>query len=248
MYKIKHLKTVDSTNTFCKRNIEIIEDKTCVFAHRQTQGKGRFNRKWISDVENNIYLSIVLKPNFKNVSELPLANLTQYMSVCLAKNLEQYDVNPKIKWPNDVMVNEAKISGILSQCVWKNSKLEGFILGLGVNLNLAKDDLEKIDQKATSLNLEIGKSVNCEIFSRCLLDEFFKNYDAFLEKGFLLIKQDYCRRFLYLNKPVCISLNLEKNISGIIKEINDDGTLSVCESKTNDLKVVSIGDLTCLKF
>jgi len=148
-------------------NLSNLPDKQVIVAGKQTHGRGRFDRKWISDKEGNVYLSIVLK-------NTPLTNLTPFMAEAVCKVLENYDVKAIIKEPNDVMVDGKKIAGILSQSSTRGNILNGMVIGAGVNLNLNEDDLEKIDQPATSLNLLIGKSIDRDVFIEKLLNEFFK--------------------------------------------------------------------------
>lgn len=242
-----YFETLDSTNLFAKKNIDKFDDKSVIYCDFQTNGRGRFDRKWLSCRKDNIFLSFVLKPQEKNLSKLPLANLTQYLCVVLAKVFETYNVSPQIKWPNDVLINEHKISGILAECVWSAKDFKGLILGVGVNLNYQKEDFKNLNQKATSLNLETGQKINRDVFLKKLVDEFFKNYDDFLQIGFSLIKKEYVERFLYLNREICVNI-LNNKINGKIKTINDDGTLDIVEKETLCVRRVNIGDLTCQAF
>ncbi|HBH19346.1 MAG TPA: biotin--[acetyl-CoA-carboxylase] ligase, partial [Cyanobacteria bacterium UBA9579] len=193
-YNITYFDEIDSTNTYSLRNIVGLNDRHVVIAARQTSGKGRLARKWISDIEGNVYMSIVLKPSDTMDKELPLSNITQYMSVVLCRVLESYGVIPEIKWPNDVLVNGKKISGILSEISTQGSTLKGFVLGIGINLNLSQEDINAIDQPATSLNLLTGQLINRDLFIKQLLDEFFMDYDSFIQDGFISIKSEYQQR------------------------------------------------------
>ena len=245
--KLFYFETLDSTNLFAKKNIEKFDDKSVIYCDFQTNGRGRFDRKWLSNKKDNIFLSFVLKPQEKNILKLPLTNLTQYLCVVLAKILESYDVIPQIKWPNDVLINGHKISGILSQCVWNGKDFKGLILGIGVNLNYEKEDFKNLNQKATSLNLETGQKINRNEFLKKLVDEFFQNYDEFMQVGFSLIKKEYVQRFLYLNREICVNI-LNNKVYGKISAINDDGTIDIIEKETLCVKKINIGDLTCQTF
>ena len=130
---IIYLDTIDSTNSYAKSKISVLSDKTVIAANHQTAGRGRFDRKWVDLGDDNIFLTIVLKPSteFSNI----FSNFTQYMSVVLCKILETYKLRPEIKWPNDVLIGNAKIAGILAESVIRNGKFYGIVLGIGVNLN-----------------------------------------------------------------------------------------------------------------
>ena len=142
---IIQLEEVSSTNLYAKENLDSFEDKTVIIAISQTSGRGRFDRKWVDLGEGNLFMTIVLKPS--NSFEEVYANLTQYLSVVLTKILEEYGLSPKIKWPNDVLVNDAKISGILCETVMQGTNFKGLVLGIGVNLNADKGDLKQIKEK-----------------------------------------------------------------------------------------------------
>lgn len=242
--ELLYLETVDSTNKFAKENLSNIADKTLIYAGVQTAGRGRLNRKWNSNSGNNLYASIVLKPS-KNLKEV-YSNLTQYLSLVLAETFEKYlssetNIYPKIKWPNDVRINGKKISGILAESVIEKGELQGIILGFGVNLNCSEEDLNKIDQPATSLNLEIGMEIDREVFLKSIINKFCLRYNKFIEEGFLLIRDDYLRRAEFLNKTVTVKV-FDRDIIGIVKDVTEAGALKLID-KDNKEHVLLIGDI-----
>ena len=218
------LEETDSTNNYAKLNLDNLADKTVIHALRQTSGRGRLNRKWVDLGIGNLFMSVVLKPDDK--FKEAFANLTQYLSVCLCKVLESYNIEPQIKWPNDVLINGKKIAGILSESVIQSSgKTKGLILGIGVNLNAQADDIKSIPDKiATALNLEIGKNIDVDTFRNELLKEFFSNYNEFIEQGFEYIKHDYISRNCFIGKELNIKL-FDKVENGFAKSVNDRGEL-----------------------
>ena len=232
------LKEVDSTNKYAKENISQIKDATLVYADVQTAGRGRMARSWNFMSGENVYASIVLKPS----SELKevYSNLTQYLCVVLAEVLEEYNLSPRIKWPNDIQVKGKKISGILAECVF-NRKLEGLVLGFGVNLNCSSNDIEKINQPATSLNLETGMEIDREIFLKKVIDKFCLRYNKFIEEGFLLIREDYIRRAGFLDSTITVRV-FDKEITGLAKDITENGALKIVD-KYNKEHVLLIGDI-----
>lgn len=237
---IIQLEEVSSTNLYAKENLDSFEDKTVIIAISQTSGRGRFDRKWVDLGEGNLFMTIVLKPS--NSFEEVYANLTQYLSVVLTKILEEYGLSPKIKWPNDVLVNDAKISGILCETVMQGTNFKGLVLGIGVNLNADKGDLKQIKEKvATALNIELEREyVDNNLFTEKLLNEFFKNYEEFLKQGFLMIKKEYIERCNFLGKEISVKVFNDKK-SGIAKTINDNGELVI--EKNNDEFILTMGDI-----
>ena len=250
VYRLKIMKkinfeTIDSTNTWALAHIEELENKTVICADTQTNGRGRFENEWISQCCGNLYFSIVLKP--EEIKYAP--NLTQYLSVVITRVLKQYGLDSEIKWPNDILVKDKKIAGMLCETNARGAKSKGFVLGTGINLNMSGEELEKIPAPATSLLNETGQKMNKNEFFDDILDEFFKYYDEFLEKGFLLFKAEYEEKSNFLS-PVSPVLNRKIFITnnGIkeecyAKSLNDDGTLTVIDSR-NVEKKISAGDLS----
>ena len=237
--KILKFNCIDSTNIYGKTNFDTLEDRTAIIADEQTHGKGRFNRVWVSNNSSNIYLSLVLKP--QNITYI--ANLTQYMSVAAAKVLSTYNVQPQIKWPNDVLINNRKICGILSEGVLKNHKPSGVVLGIGINLNYDPETINKIDRPATSLNIETGKNINKEEFLQKLLNTFFENYENVIQKGFETFKEDYLKYTDFLGKTVYIQQrDNDKKEQYIAKKIDNNGNLIVIDSQNKE-KIIYSGDL-----
>ena len=234
-----YLSEVDSTNLYAKSNIENLADKSIVHAANQTAGRGRLQRTWVNLGEGNLFLTFVLKPS--NSFNEVYSNLTQYLSVVLCKILEENGLKPQIKWPNDVLINGKKIAGILSETVMQGSLFKGLVLGIGVNLNTSEKDLASIiDKEATSLNLEISKSVDVNLFLDKLAEEFFADYDNFLQKGFELIKNDYISRTCFLDTEICVQVFNDKKC-GIAKAINDKGELVMSNNQKEF--VLTIGDI-----
>lgn len=233
------LAEVNSTNLYAKANLADIADKTVICADKQTSGRGRFERAWVDLGSGNIFMSLVLKPSeeFKPF----YSNLTQYFSVILCEILEEYGLKPQIKWPNDVLVDGKKIAGILSESVMQGHNFKGLVLGAGINLNANPDDLKQItDKEVTALNIEVNKSIDKTIFLDRFLDKFFASYDKFLEKGFVMIKNDYIKRACFLGKEISVK-GFNNTIFGTAKSINSAGEL-VLEKDGNEI-TVTMGDI-----
>jgi len=173
-----YLEQVDSTNKYAKNNIDKFTDMTVVYTSIQTSGRGRLQRTWNFMGEENIYASIILKPT-EEYKEI-YSNLTQYLCLILAETFEEYNIIPKIKWPNDILVNNKKIYGFLAESVIVGSKLKGLVLGFGVNLNCNQEKFDLINQPATSLDIETGMKIDRDIFLNKILDKFCLRYNEFI--------------------------------------------------------------------
>ena len=241
-YTIVTLEEIPSTNSYALEHISAFDDKSIVFAPHQSSGRGRFDRHWVCDDSENIYMSIILKP--ENVTNYPFPNLTQYLSVVVCKVLErEFSLKPSIKWPNDILVENAKISGILAESCMVNNKIEGIVLGLGLNVNLRKETLDNIDQNATSIGVLTGQQYDVEKILIKICDEFFENYDAFIQGGFEYIKTEYINRCGFLGKNILIREAGEKK-PYFAKSIDDEGLLVVVDELNNECKIIT-GDVLC---
>lgn len=234
---------MDSTNTYSKKNMDFLQDRSLVSTNLQTDGHGRFERKWVDLGAENIYMSFVLKPSDKI---LPVhANLTQYLSVVLCKQLYSMGLSPQIKWPNDVLLNGKKVCGILAESVIKGGLLKGIALGIGVNLNASAESLGKIDRPATSVNIELGQSVNKLEFRQKLADMFFADYDEFLSTGFEFIRSDY-ERLSFLQKQndgheikVAVFNRIKQ---GLFEGFDDNGNLLLLNTE-GKVKTINMGEI-----
>ncbi len=241
-YSIVTLDEVESTNAYALENMTFLEDSTVIYTAHQTLGRGRYSRKWIGDGSDNIYMSFVLK--IFGTNDFPFPNLTQYLSVVVCDFLEkEFKINSEIKWPNDILVNGCKISGILAESVMKNNKIEGIALGLGLNVNLKKETLDKIDQKAISLSVLFDKYFDTDILVRKISDMFFENYNNFVKYGFSFIKNKYISKCGFLGKNIQIrESNQKKNY--FAKAIDDGGLLLAIDENNNVCKIIT-GDVLC---
>ena len=211
-YTIVTLEEVHSTNSYALEFLPSLDDKTVVFTTHQFLGRGRYDRKWICDDTENLYMSIVLKPEKKH--DYPYTNLTQYLSVSVCNVLEKnFGIQPNIKWPNDILVNGAKISGILAETGVSNSQINGVVLGIGLNVNLKQETLNTIDQNATSISVLKNYNYDCETVARMIVMNFLQIMSNLLIVDLNILKMNIFKdvrswgKILLLERP-----KKEKNI------------------------------------
>lgn len=163
---------------------------TIVIADEQTAGRGRLNRAWHSTKEKGIWLSIILRPNL-----LPYLapQLTLLTATVLAEVIKEYtSIKPQIKWPNDILINNKKVAGILTEMQAEQDTIQYVIIGIGINVNQTKEDLPKdMQYKATSLKLETNKQINLTDFTQKILRKYEEIYTNYLNKGFPYIKEKW---------------------------------------------------------
>lgn len=173
-YQIHHLATVDSTNDYLKAMAGAPE-WTCVTADRQTAGRGRQDRHWHSAAGEGLYLSILLRPA-ADAPHLPLLSLTA--AVAVAETLRDEGVpGVDIKWPNDLLIGERKVCGILIESAGHGAEAtRRVVVGIGVNLNQAGFPAP-LDETATSCRLATGRAIDHDAFRDALLERFHDWYE-----------------------------------------------------------------------
>lgn len=169
---------MDSTNTCAKTLGEKnVIDGTVVVTERQTAGRGRRGRNWISP-EGNCYFSLLLKPSIQTENA---SRLTLVTALALVEAIERVSgLKPQIKWPNDVVINGKKLCGILTESSVDVDGLKYVVIGVGVNVNQKNFDPE-IQTMATSVSLQLGYDIECARLIAEFMNCFEMRYLTFIE-------------------------------------------------------------------
>lgn len=153
-YYIKEFNELDSTHKYVKDNIKCLDDKTIVIANKQTDGIGTHGRTWYTGNDKNIAMSILYKPNC-NIQKLH--TLTIDIANCIKNAIKElYNIELEIKIPNDLLLNNKKICGILTEIHTISENVNYIIISIGFNVNEINFNNE-ISEKATSLKKEYKK-------------------------------------------------------------------------------------------
>lgn len=158
--EIIYYKEIDSTQDYAKKTAKKdYTDGTIIIADNQTKGKGTKGRKWYTSKESNIIMSIILK---EKLNIYNLQGITLKIAECMKESIKSlYNIELTIKEPNDLMLNNKKISGILTESSIIGSKVEYLVIGIGFNVNQNIFDKE-IENIATSLKKEFKKNFSRE--------------------------------------------------------------------------------------
>lgn len=221
--KLIVLDTIDSTNNYLKANADNYPTGTVIASREQTGGKGRLGRAWQSKKDDTISFSVLLRPE---ISPMEVSAITPLCGLVVAKALNEYfDFNAKIKWPNDVIIGNKKLVGILTEMNCEFDKVDFIVVGIGINI-LNKDFPEEIAGKATSCALESDK----EIDKNVLLSIILKHIEDILLKGNYSFNKenlqeykDYCAT---LGRNIIFTRKGEK-VSGKATDIDNNGELVV---------------------
>jgi BirA family biotin operon repressor/biotin-[acetyl-CoA-carboxylase] ligase len=218
---IHQFESLNSTNSYAFElaNLRQIFHGEIIMSHQQNQGRGRQNRNWISPV-GNLYFSLVLQPkilvekiwqiSFVAIVALRLA--TQKLTESLVQN----------KWPNDLLIDQKKVAGILLESKISNENCEFVILGIGVNINSKP---ENTIFSAASLK-DFGVEISSEALLKNFLNEFEKIYQNWLDFGFENVRKIWLEKAYCLGEKISVKINEEK-LEGVFENLDIDGNLSL---------------------
>lgn len=234
--EIIHKETLTSTQTTATSLAqEGCAHGTIVLANKQTNGRGRLNRQWYSDHDHGIWLSIVLRPTIPPNQAPQLTLLTATVMVEVIEQIAQ--VTPAIKWPNDLLLNNKKLAGILTEMHAEHDQIHHVVIGIGLNLNQPADAIDDaIKQIATSVQIETGNVFNKKTTIQLFLEQFERRYQQYIETGFSSVKQVWERYGYKMNEEVHYQTG-KKRDTGIIRGISDEGALLL---ENNEQKIESI--------
>ncbi|MDR3598744.1 biotin--[acetyl-CoA-carboxylase] ligase [Clostridium sp.] len=238
---IIYFNEIDSTNIKAKElGQQNIEDGSLIIAERQTLGSGRFNRQWVSP-NGGLWFTIVLRPEIPP-TEAP--KITQIAAASIYKALKEFNIDITIKWPNDIILNNKKLCGILAEMKCDMDSVHYLVLGIGMNVNITEDDLnEDIKSIATSLKIEFNNQFSrTEILAR-FLNHFEKLYHKFVNDLDLSETISICRNHssIFGKQAKLITYNNEEIVTCV--SLSDAGDLIVRDSKGIE-KAVLTGEIT----
>lgn len=237
--------TVDSTNTVA----ELLAKKekaegTVILAETQMKGKGRFGRSWLSPPFGNIYMSIILRPR---IEPKDITLITFVSSIASATALRKVSgVDATIKWPNDLIVSNKKIGGILTDVHIIEKRLKYIVTGIGLNINMGSSELpSEIKDIATSLKIETGRTYSRTKILIEVLNEIDKWYRILKETNRKEILEEWKLLNSTLGREVVITTG-RGTFRGLAESINDEGML-VLRFPSGERSVISNGDVTILR-
>ena len=231
---IIHLESVDSTNDYLKKIGNNVQEGTVVISEEQTKGKGRLGRNWQSKSKEGIWMSIILKPE---IVPYKAPFITLIAGAAIVKALNDLQVPAKIKWPNDIIINNKKVSGILTELSAEIERINYVVVGIGMNVkNLYFD--KGLEEKATSLYKENYYLSRVELVSQ-IIYEFEKLYKNYIENNNKEETLRICKEYsAVLNKDVYIIKDDKKELVKCI-DISNDGNLIVRDSNDTIQEILS---------
>ena len=238
-YKVISLDTVGSTNDVLKERAvkEYAEEGLVIWSLKQTLGRGRQNRRWISEI-GNMYISVLFRPkcylsDAAQIGFLPVIAASKVLNDLIGPVTEL-----RYKWPNDLLLNKKKIGGTLLEAGFdKNINANWVVVGFGLNL---KHFPSKTIYPASSIKDELGVELILEEVIEAFLCNLANLYTRWLSEGFEPLRKKWLKYGHEVDDALSIKLP-NGNLAGLFCDLDEKGTLVI---KTNDgLRRVSAGDV-----
>lgn len=218
--KVWYLESTGSTMADAAREAQAgAPEGAIVVAEEQTAGRGRMGRSWVSPAGVNIYVTIILRPSLEQLRQL---SVIAPLAVCQAIE-ETTSLFPRIKWPNDVLIDGRKVAGMLVQSEIADGNVLYALPGIGINVNFDAGAHKEIAAIATSLRSELGREVAREHVLATTLDYFEEHYEA-LRRG-EVISMPWKHRLDTLGKPVRVQFAGGRSEEGVAVDADSDGSL-----------------------
>jgi BirA family transcriptional regulator, biotin operon repressor / biotin---[acetyl-CoA-carboxylase] ligase len=241
--EVVYFESTDSTNRQAREKaLGGGEEGLVVIADSQSQGKGRMGRSWSSPPGSNVYFSTILRPSIPPI-QAPQITLIAGIS-CAQALTRATGLDVRIKWPNDIFLNGKKVAGILAEMDGERSDLRFVILGIGINVNWAGEDIpEPLREIATSLRAESGEAFDRASILSEVLEELERNYTLFLAEGFSGRMRDEWNRLSGSKEKWATVCFPDKKISGKILGLDTDGALLLLDGEGKTHRFIA-GDVS----
>ena len=220
-FNLNILQTCSSTNDIAIKNAKKgLPEGSSYLSYLQTNGRGRNNNKWES-MMGNLFLSTILRPSINKVKWHQLSLIIGLSILETLINLGIDKSKIELKWPNDVLVQKNKISGVLLE------SFDNFVVA-GIGLNILKTPQNETKWNSTKLYDHTNKDFSLKYIAKELLKIIFKNYYIWEDKGFNFFQKKLNKSIYNINNKIVIKLNSQSSdISGIFLGLGDNGSLKI---------------------
>ncbi len=238
-WDISVFETITSTNDYLKSFRHLKQSKLCLAEH-MSQGRGRLHRKWQAPFGKNIYLSC-LYPFQKDVSEL--AGLSLVMGLAIVKTLNHFGILQSllVKWPNDILYDDKKMSGVLIDIQAETHGHCQAIVGIGLNVN-GETVSETIEQPVTSMQQILQQSLDRNKVCAVLIQHMLQALQQFDHAGFAPFVNEWRQVDSLLQQTITLT-NMDKVVSGNVVGVNDHGHL-LLQLDNGNVQAYSAGDVS----
>ena len=220
-FKLNILQTCSSTNDIAIENAKKgLPEGSSYLSYIQTDGRGRNNNQWES-MKGNLFLSTIFRPTMNKVNWHQLSLIIGLSILETLINLGVDRRKVKLKWPNDVLIQKSKISGVLLE------SFDSFIVA-GIGLNILKNPQNVTKWNTNKLCDHTNKVFSIKYIANAILKVIFKNYFIWEDKGFGYFKKKIDRSLYNINSKIILKFNSQsKDINGVFLGLGDNGSLKI---------------------
>ena len=233
-FNIEVMDITTSTNSvMMQRASEGLPHASCIATNIQTAGKGRRGRKWVSELGENLTFSFLWR---FNQGAAMLSGLSLVVGIALIRTFKQLGINQALlKWPNDLLIFHEKaykkLAGILIELQGDMDGQSLAVIGIGINLNISKKQIKKIDQPAIDLQTIIQESMNPNNLIALIIKELARVLSEFELNGFSSLKEEWVMSHAFHEKVISLTKGDGQNVIGKVIDISDEGSLILQTNK-----------------
>jgi len=214
------------------------KDLSLVVADEQTAGRGRHNRKWFTPKETALAFSLVLRPTADEKTHL--ARTVGWAGLSVADSLRTRGLDARIKWPNDILLNDRKVAGILVESVWQGTEVDCSVIGVGINVMKASvPPADRVQFPATSLEELLGFAIDREKLLRDILAGMIALRPHIGTDSFIASLE---KNLAFRGEQVQIETGDGPPILGLISGLESDGSLRLMDEH-GKFVTVQFGDV-----
>ncbi len=215
--RVEILPIIDSTNQYMLDKIPELKSGDCCIAEFQSKARGRRGRQWFSPFGTNLYFSMYWRLEQGIAAAMGLSLVVGIVVTQALRELSGQDI--KVKWPNDLYLNDQKLAGILVELAGKTGDCAHVVIGIGVNLNMTNPDPNIVNQKWANLG-----NINRNLLVAKIAKTLRENLEKFEKNGLAFFIDDWNHLDNFIHRPVKLLIG-DDVIRGVAKGINDQGAL-----------------------
>ncbi|TFE03700.1 biotin--[acetyl-CoA-carboxylase] ligase [Jeotgalibacillus sp. R-1-5s-1] len=235
---VHYFESVESTQKIAHQLAqERAPEGTLVIAEEQVTGRGRMARQWHSPKGTGIWMSLLLRPL------LPPQKAPQFTLIAAVAIVEAIkevcDLKVDIKWPNDLLIEGRKVTGILTELQADSEQIHSLIIGMGINVNQSREDFtSELSSIATSLAIEGNRQFSRSSLIQAIMKKLETHYAIYMEEGFLPIKAKWESYAVTIGRTIT-ARTLNDEITGFASGITDEGILLLVDQSGKTHKIYS---------
>jgi len=219
------------------------DDLSIIVADEQTLGRGRLDRPWFTPPKTALAFSLILRPTYEEKPHL--SRIVGLAALALADVLQALNLDPQIKWPNDILLNGRKLAGVLIEATWVEDEVDNLVIGIGINVaKAAVPTTDILGFPATSLENMLGYIPDRKVLLHATLANIIAIRPHIGTDSFM---SSWEKKLAYYGRQVRVEMGGEKSVSGKVVGLESDGSLRLNDDDGKSISV-RFGDVRLRLF